>query len=160
MALVLTFELAADEAKRIDVALREPAKSRLDHPGKQFSMRTAQEVKRERIRNIRDQIIRRCVEWLKTRMPGTLSTAKEGSAPLTCALFSLAVGKPFATQDDYMELLDLRFQYFVQEPVDREFLFLVNLLEESTKGCMIAAFNEADAVRGRWLFELYAAPSS
>ena len=124
MGMVLTFVLAVDEAKRIDRAVREDAESRLDRRGERVRVKTVRAIKRERIRGIREDVVRRCRAWLKDRMPGTLSASNEGLGPPTCALLSLAAGKPFATEDKYMALLDLQFPVLVETFVRHNFLFL------------------------------------
>jgi hypothetical protein len=79
VAVVLTFVLADDEAKRLDLALRDVAESRLDLLGPtNLSVKTVRDIKRERIRRIQDEVVRRCRSWLKDTMPGTLSATQEG----------------------------------------------------------------------------------
>ena len=81
MAVVLTFVLADDEAKSLDAALRDDAESRLDLLGPaNFSVKTVRDIKREQIRRIQDEVVRRCRSWLKDTMPGTLSATQEGTA--------------------------------------------------------------------------------
>jgi len=159
VAVVLTFVLAGDEAKRLDAALREDAESRLDHLGPmKFSVKTVSDIKTERIRGIQDDVGGRCLAWLKDRMPGMLSATAEGFGPPTCALMSLAVGKPFDTQAGYMALLDLMRPYLVEKFVSHDFLFLIRPISGPTDNGMVAAFNEADAVGSGWLRDPGAAP--
>ena len=159
VAVVLTFVLADDEAKRLDAALRDDAESRLDRLGPtNFSVKTVRDIKRERIRRIRDEVVRRCRAWLKDRMPGTLSATKEGLGPPTCALISLAAGRPFDTHAEYMALLDLTLAYFAEKFVAHDFLFLTHPIGRATDGGLVAAFNEAAAVGRGWLSDLGAAP--
>ena len=152
VAVVLTFALADDAAKRLDAALRDGAESRLDLLGPtNFSVKTVRDIKRERIRRIQDEVVRRCRSWLKDRMPGRLSAMEEGLGPPTCALISLAAGKPFDTDAEYMALLDLMRPYLVEKFVAHDFLFLIHPIGRATDGGLVAAFNEADAVGRGWL---------
>jgi hypothetical protein len=155
VAVVLTFVLVPDEATRIDVAVREDVESRLDRHGTSFSTKTVAAVKREGIRSVQGEVTRRCLEWLKNKMPGTLSVATEGIRPLTCALVTLAVGKPFDTSADYMMLLGLRQQSLVMKFPGHDFLFLVHPLDGSVQ---VAAFNESDARQSGWLHDPEYAP--
>jgi hypothetical protein len=91
-------------------------------------------------------------------MPGTLSATQEGLGPPTCALISLATGKPFDTDAEYMALLDLMRPYLVEKFVAHDFLFLIRPISRATDGGLVAAFNEADAVGRGWLAALGAAP--
>ena len=159
VAVVLTFVLADDEAKRLDAALRDDAESRLDLLGPtNFSVKTVRDIKREQIRRIQDEVVRRCRSWLKDTMPGTLSATEEGLGPPTCALISLATGKPFDTDAENMALLDLMRPYLVEKFVAHDFLFLIRPISRATDGGLVAAFNEADAVGRGWLAALGAAP--
>jgi hypothetical protein len=159
VAVILTFVLADDEAKRIDAVLRDDAQSMLDRYRRPiFSVKTVRDIKRERIRTIRDAVVRRCLTWLKDRMPGTLSAINEGFGPPTCALISLAVGKPFDTRAGYMTLLDVDSAFFVEKFVGRDFLFLIHLLGRAADGWMVAAFNEAEAVGSGWVVNVKFAP--
>ena len=122
VAVVLTFVLADDEAKGLDAALRDNAESRLDLLGPtNFSVKTVRDIKREQVRRIQDEVVRRCRSWLKDTMPGTLSATQEGLGPPTCALISLAAGKLFDTDAEYMELLDLMRPYLVEKFVAHDF---------------------------------------
>jgi hypothetical protein len=154
MATVLTFVLDADEAKRIDVVLRQDAESQLERLGTRFSRKTVRDVKRERIRGVQDEVIRCCLSWMISRMPGTLA-ATEGRDRPTCALVSLAVGKPFDTPAQYMTLLGLRRQPLVMRFVRHDFLFLVYPLDGSVQ---VAAFNEGAAIGSGWLHDPEDAP--
>ena len=116
-----------------------------------MTVKTVRNIKRERIRRIQDEVVRRCRAWLKDRMPGTLSATEEGLGPPTCALVSLAAGKPFDTDAEYMELLDLMRPYLVEKFVAHDFLFLIRPIGRAPDGGLVAAFNEADAVGRRWL---------
>ncbi|MFZ0383888.1 MAG: hypothetical protein WAL38_39105, partial [Solirubrobacteraceae bacterium] len=159
VAVVFTFVLADDEAKRLDAALRDDAESRLDLLGPtNFSVKTVRDIKREQIRRIQDEVVRRCRSWLKDTMPGTLSATQEGLGPPTCALISLATGKPFDTDAEYMALLNLMRPYLVEKFVAHDFLFLIRPISRATDGGLVAAFNEADAVGRGWLAALGAAP--
>ena len=151
MVMVLTFVLAADESKRIDVALQEDAESRLVRDGRRFSTMTVRDVKRNRIREIKKEVTRRCLKWVNNVIPGTLSATAERLGPPTCALLSLAVGKPFATDAEYMALLRLGRPLLVEKFVSHDFLFLMHLLDRSVEGWMTAAFNETDALGSEWL---------
>lgn len=131
LALVLTFALTEGEARRIDAVLHDD------------------DVKRERIYDVREEVTRRCLEWLKSRVPGTLSAAIEGLDPPACTLVSLAAGKPFDTQAGYMELLDLSEPSLAEKFIRHEFLSLI----PAGDGLM-AAFNEADAVQAGWTSDL------
>jgi hypothetical protein len=74
-------------------------------------------------------------------------------------LISLATGKPFDTDAEYMALLDLmRRPYLVEKFVAHDFLFLIRPISRATDGGLVAAFNEADAVGRGWLAALGAAP--
>jgi hypothetical protein len=145
VALVLTFVLTDDDAGRIDAALQDDAESRVERHGTYISMKTVRDVKRERIRDVRKEVIQCCLEWLKSRIPGTLSAAIEGLDPPACTLVSLAAGKPFDTQAEYMELLDLSRPLLAEKFIRHEFLYLV-----PADGGLDAVFNWADAVQG-WL---------
>jgi hypothetical protein len=159
VAVVLTFVLADDQAKRLDAALRDDAESRLDLLGPtNFSVKTVRDIKREQIRRIQDEVVRRCRSWLKDTMPGTLSATQDGLGPPICALISLATGKPFDTDAEYMALLDLMPPYLVEKFVAHDFLFLIRPISRATDGGLVAAFNEADAVGRGWLAALGAAP--
>jgi hypothetical protein len=150
VAVVFTFVLASDEAMRLDAALRNDGESRLDRLGPTlFSMKTVRNVKRERIGDVLDQVIRRCLTWLNDRMPGTLSANKEGFGPPTCALVSLAVGRPLDTQAGYMALLGL-WRRFAEKFVSHDFLFLLGPFFRVAGRWMTAAFNEADATGHGW----------
>lgn len=156
MAMVLTFVLDADEAKRIDRVAREDAESRLDG----HRVRTVSAIKSERIRDVREDVVGRCRAWLKDRMPGTLSASNEELSPPAWPLISLATGKPCANKDEYMNLLDLGlwFPALVETFVGDDFLFLVHPRGGLWEGELVAAFNEADAVRGGWPADLLRAP--
>lgn len=149
VALVLTFVLADDEANRIDGAVHDDAESRGERHGTYIKMKTVRDVKRERVRGVLDEVTRRCLEWLTSRAPGTLSGAIEGLDPPVCALVSLAAGKPFDTQAEYMDLLDLRRPLLAERFVRHEFLYLVPL-GGPAEGGRVAAFNEADAIAAEW----------
>ena len=159
VALVLTFVLTDDEAKRIDAALQDDAESQVERRGTYISRRTVRDIKRERIRGVCDEVTRRCLEWLKSRMPGTLSAAIEGLDPPACTLVSLAVGKPFDTQAEYMDLLDLRRPLLAEKFVCHEFLYLVPLGGPADGG-LVAAFNEADAIEAGWTGDLGDTPET
>ena len=156
VAVVFTFVLAADEAMKLDAPLRNDAESRLDRLGPTlFSMKTVRDVKRERIGDVLDEVIRRCLTWLNDRMPGTLSATKEGFGPPTCGLVSLAVGRPFDTQAGYMALLGLMWRHFAEKFVSHDFLFLLEYpFFRIADSWMTAAFNEADAIGHGWLSDL------
>ena len=156
-AMVLTFVLTADETRRMDKALREDAESRLDRTGARFSTMTVRDVKRELVRGVRDQVVQRCCTWLKSRMPGTLSATKGAGLP-ACTLVSLAVGKPFDTQAEYMTLLGLRHPFLVEKFARHDFLFLVHVLIVAVGSPVLAVFNEADAVGSGWLRDPEDAP--
>lgn len=177
VAIVLTFVLVDDEARRLDAALREDAKPTMGpySLAQVSNIRTVEDVKRERIRDIRAEVARRCLTWLKDKMPGTLSATEEGPGPPTCALVSLAAGKPFDSQAEYMALLGLTRASFrgyfagmtlrglrptgsVEKFVSDDFLFLVRPSGRATDGGLMAAFNEADARSHSWIFDLDAAP--
>jgi hypothetical protein len=160
VAVVLTFVLATDEAMKLDAPLRNDAESSLDRLGPTlFSVKTVRDIKRERIGNIRDEVIRRCLTWLNDRLPGTLSATKDGFGPPTCALVSLAVGRPFDTQAGYMALLGLMWPHSAEKFVSHDFLFLLKYpFFRVADNSMTAAFNEADAVGHGWLSDLEDAP--
>jgi hypothetical protein len=155
VAVVFTFVLADDEAKRIDVALREDAESRL-RTGSLPGVETVRDIKRKRVRGAQHEVIRRCLAWLKKRMPGTLSTAQEGFYLPTCVVVSVAVGKPFDTQAEYMVLLNLTepssAEKFLRPSAEKfvrlPFLFLIDRSAVRAGGWMVAAFNEAEARGG------------
>jgi hypothetical protein len=73
-------------------------------------------------------------------------------------LISLATGKPFDTDAEYMALLDLMRPYRVEKFVAHDFLYLIRPIGRATDGGLVAAFNEADAVGRGWLAALGAAP--
>jgi hypothetical protein len=158
VAIVLTFALTADDAIKIDTALRENVESRFDRVGANDSVKTVRDIKLERVRGIQDGVIRRCREWLRDKMPGTLSATTEGLGPPICLLVSVAVGKPFDTQAGYMGLLDLVRAYFVEKFVPYEFLFLVHPIAGAADGSTVAAFNEADAISHGWVHDLKDSP--
>jgi hypothetical protein len=158
-ALVLTFALADDEANRIDAALHDDAESRAERHGTYIRRKTVRDVKRERVRGVRAEVTRSCLDWLKSRTPGTLSAAVEGLDPPACALVSLAEGKPFDTQAEYMDLLDLRRPLLAEKFARHEFLYLVPL-GGPDEGGLVAAFNEADAVAAEWTRDLGEAPET
>lgn len=81
VALVLTFVLAGDEASRIDAALYDDAGSQAERHGTYIRTKTVRDVKRERVHDVRAEVTRRRLEWLKSRTPGTLSAAVEGLDP-------------------------------------------------------------------------------
>lgn len=153
VALVLTFELTEDEAKRIDAALQDDAESRIERHGTYVSIKTVRDIKRERIHDVRKEVTRRCLEWLKSTIPGTLSAAIEGLDPPACTLVSLAIGKPFDTEAEYMELLYLSDPVIAERFIRHEFLYLVH-----ADGGLMAAFNEADAVQAGWTRDLGVTP--
>lgn len=146
VAVVFTFVLADDEAKRIDIALRKDAESR--HIRSLPGMKTVYDIKRERVRGAQHEVIRRCLAWLKNRMPGTLSMAQEGFYLPACAVVSLAVGRPFDTQAEYMALLDLTEASSAEKFVRLPFLFLIDRPAVRAGGWTVAAFNEAEARGG------------
>jgi hypothetical protein len=57
IALVLTFVLTDDEAKRIDAALQDDAESRVERRGTYTSIRTVRDIKRERIRSAATKLL-------------------------------------------------------------------------------------------------------
>lgn len=159
VALVLTFVLDDTEAKKLDAALRDDAESRLDRLGeRKFSIKTVESVKKERVRAVRDDVAKRCRDWLDEMMPGTLAATKEGLGPPMCGLLSLAEGRPFETAAPYMHLLDLKLDFFAQRFVNYESLFLTTPLSSSDDSAMVAAFNEPQALESRWLDHVEAAP--
>jgi hypothetical protein len=159
VAVVLTFALDEDEGRKLDALLREDVESRLDRfGGGRVSVRTVEDIKKERIRGIRDDVTRRCLDWLKEQMPGSLSTTTEGLGAPTCALVTLAEGRPFENQAPYMNLLDLRLALIAQKFIAHDFLFLTHPISSRHDNEMLASFNEAAALSGTWLPELWAAP--
>ena len=155
VALVLTFVLTDDEAKGIDTVLQDDAESRVERHGTYISIKTVRDVKQKRIRDVREEVAQRCLEWLKSRIPGTLLAAIEGLDPPTCTLISLAIGKPFDTQAEYMELLDLSRPLLAEKFIRHEFLYLV-----PADGGLVAAFNETDAVQAGWARDLSVTPET
>ena len=159
VALVLTFALDDTEAKKLDVALRDDAESRLDRLGeRKFSIPTVENVKKERVCAVRDDAARRCRSWLNDRMPGTLAATKEGLGPPMCGLLSLAKGEPFKTDAPYMHVLDLKSDFFASRFMNQEYLFLTTPLNTSADNAMVGAFNEAQALENRGLEHVEAAP--
>jgi hypothetical protein len=158
VALVLTFALADEDVKKIDSAIRDDAESRLDRPGdRKFRIKTVENVKKERVRTIRNDFTQRCVSWLRGKMPGSLSATTEGPGSPVYVLVTLAHGKPFETQDPYMFLLDLKLALIALKFVDHDFLFLTHPLDMSENE-MVGAFNESEALSSDWLPDLGAAP--
>lgn len=159
VALVLTFVLVDDLAKRLDTAVREDAESRFDRVGpRRGTFLGVDAVKRERVRNIREEVTQRCLTWLKNEMAGTLSGSTEGLGPPTCALLSLVAGTPFETQGKYMSPLDLNMTYSAQKFAHLSSLCLTRPIMRTRDNEFLAAFNEPAALGGDWLPGLEAAP--
>ena len=159
VALVLTFVLDDEASRRVDAALRHDAESRLDQlGGSTFSIKSVLQVKKERIRSIRNNIGQRCELWIKGAMPGTLSAIQEGLGMPTCALVGLARGVPFETNAEYMALLDLRNEFLAKRFVDPDFLFLAYPLDSEPNNLMLGAFNEGEAIAQQWVSDTSATP--
>jgi hypothetical protein len=159
VALVLTFVLNREESKRLDAALRDDAESRLDRlAGGGFSHKSVRDVKKERIRNVRDDIGQRCRSWIKDKMPGTLSAVQQGLGPPTCALVGLTQGVPFQTHSEYMALLDLVNEFLAERFVVPDFLFLAYPIDVEPNNRMLGAFNEGEAVAQQWVSDASATP--
>ncbi len=160
VALVMTFALDDDAAKELDSALRNDAESRLDRPRDGWiSVKTVEDVKKERVRWIRDDFTQRGLSWLKDWMPGSLSASTEGPGSPAYALVTLAEGRPFETDARYMSLLDLKLALIAWKFAEHDFVFLTHPLGSTRQNNWIAAFNEAAALNsGDWLPELYGAP--
>ncbi len=159
VAFVLTFVLAAAEATSIDVAIREDAESQLDHLGPQsVSIGTVHDVKRARVRAAREDVTKRCRDWMIAMLPGTLSAVEEGLGPPTCALISLKQGTPFGTHAEYMTLVDLVNDSLAERFVWPDCLYLAYPIDISPNNRMTGAFNEGDALSQQWLHNVGAAP--
>ncbi len=159
VAFVLTFVLAAAEATSIDVAIREDAESRLDRFGpRSLSIRTVRDVKKERVRTAREDVTKRCQDWIIATVPGTLSAVEEGLGPPTCALISLKQGTPFGTHAEYMTLVDLVNDWLAERFVSPDCLYLAYPIDISPNNRMTGAFNEGDALSQQWLHDVGAAP--
>lgn len=145
VALVLTFVLADSEARCLDNALREDMQSQLHRSASgMVGVRTVFQLKYEGVRALLDKFGDRCLEWLEGWAPGTLC-AGEGTDVPVCSLVSLARGKPFQDQGDYMRLLGLTSGYGAARFASPDFMFLVPRTGRLRPREFIAAFNEADA---------------
>ena len=159
VALVLTFVLAAAEATSIDVAIRADAESRLDRVGRSsVSIRTVRDVKKERVRAAREEVRKRCQDWITVTFPGTLSAVEEGLGPPTCALISLKQGRPFGTHAEYLTLVDLVNDLYADRLVSPDCLYLAYPVDISPSNRMTGAFNEGDARSQQWLDDVEEAP--
>jgi hypothetical protein len=159
VALVLTFVLAAPEATSIDAAIREDVESRLERFGlRSVSIRTVRDVKKERVRAAREDVRKRCEDWITAAVPGTLSAVEEGLGPPTCALISLKQGTPFGTHAGYMTLVDLVNDWLAERFVSPDCLYLAYPIDISPNNRMTGAFNEGDALSQPWLHNVGAAP--
>jgi hypothetical protein len=146
VAVALTFVLTDAEAGRLDTALRDEAQSRVERTGStQYTPKTVYHVKSERAHGIQDELSKRCLAWLKKKFPGTL-VAGDGLRVPVCSLLSLAEGKPFHTQAEYMRLLNLTNGFFAYKFARPDFLFLTPRIGRTRERELIAAFSEADAL--------------
>jgi hypothetical protein len=157
VAIVLTFVLQDDVASRIESALREDAESRIDRSGDSVSRKTVQDVKRERVVNIRSELEVRCRNWIETQMPGTLSGDGDIRHP-SCVLLSLAEGTPFETQSGYMSVMNLVNGQVAEKFESLNFLYLNHSIGLGPVDSMTAAFNEKEALAQQWVDDLSAAP--
>jgi hypothetical protein len=82
---------------------------------------------------------------LKEKFPGTL-VAGDGFRVPVCSLVSLAQGKPFQMQAEYMRLLDLTSGFFAYKFARPDFLFLTPRIGRTREREFIAAFNGVDAL--------------
>lgn len=158
IALVLTFILAADESVQIDTVLRTDVESRLDREGGFSGIKSVRDVKKERIRDIREEMEAKCRSWIKGTMPGTLSTAHDGIGAPTCALISLAKGIPFTTGGDYMALIDLARDQAAYRFSRYDFLYFTFPIDVDQSKEMTCAFNEGLVVAQRWESNLSRTP--
>jgi hypothetical protein len=159
VAVVLTFVLAEEEAKRIDAALRNDAESHVDQPtAATFRRKSVRDVKKELVRHIRDDVSQRCRQWIQDTMPGTLSAVHEGPGIPVCALLSLSEGLPFETHAEYMALLDLVNDFLAERFVAPNFLYLAYPIDIGQNQRMTGAFNENKALGEHWVHDLSAAP--
>ena len=145
VALVLTFVLADAEAGRLDAALRNDVEPDTAQSGSGGGVRTVYHVKYEFVHHLWGELEKRCLIWLKEKLPGTLVTASVVGVP-SCSLVSLAKGRPFETQAEYMRLLELNknspgFRFGLPD-----YLYMTPSIGLTRRREYIAAFNEEDAL--------------
>jgi hypothetical protein len=143
-ALVLTFALAESESTGLDKALRDEATAELRHTGSQVGVVTVYQIKYERVQAVLDQVGGRCLDWLQDWAPGTLGNGSGLGVPL-CSLISLARGRPFQAQGEYMRLLDLASAVNASRFARPDYLFLMPRRSRRRYREFVAAFNEGEA---------------
>lgn len=158
LAMVFTFVLTDELAKRIDGILRQDVESHLRNRRRIRSVANVFDTKRERIRHFQGEVHETCREWLRTNMPGMLLTARWPSGAPSCGLLTLAVGRPFNTDDEYMALLGLSERANVEGFAGHGFLFMIYRFGRYDGGWPLAAANEADAIASGDLTNLKVAP--
>jgi hypothetical protein len=148
VALVLTFVLTDAEAGRLDKALRDDVKSRMDLAGgSRHVPKNVYRVKSELVYSIRNELNERCLAWLEEKFPRTLAAGGRYAIP-ACSLLSLATGRPFQAQKQpgYMRLLDLNNKFPASRFARPDFFFLTAVSGGASDDEFIAAFNEADVL--------------
>jgi hypothetical protein len=145
VALVLTFALGQDEARIIDARLRGDAEPSIIKSGSFKDVDTVYKIKAKRVRRAREELSNRCLTWLAKTIPGTLAADQGLRVPL-CSLVSLATGRPFEDNAEYMRILDLTGLYRAYKFERPDYLFLKRPSSPTREREFIAAFNEEDAL--------------
>ena len=159
VAMVLTFVLATDESEKLDAALRNDAESGIEElVPRKHRIWDVRGAKSQRVRGVHEGIQRRCLDWVRENLPGTLSEMTDGLGPPTCTLLSLTKAKPFETSDAYMTLLGLATGLPAQRFVSPDFLYLFYPVGVGPNSRMIGVFNEEDAVEAGWVSDPSSAP--
>jgi hypothetical protein len=113
VALMLTFVLTDAEAGSLDMVLREEVHNIVRRAGRRsIRVKSAYQIKYERIQAVREDVSDRCLDWLEAWAPGTLRRGDRLGVPL-CSLITPAQGNLFEHRPegnrspDYLRLLDL-----------------------------------------------------
>lgn len=145
VALVLTFVLADSEAGCLNKGLSDDAESEIRRSDSgMVGVKTVFQAKYERVQDLLDGLGGRCLDWLKAWASGTLGADDGLDVPL-CSLISLAQGKPFETQGEYMRLLDLASGFSASKFARPDYIFLTPRTSRKRPREFVATFNETDA---------------
>lgn len=152
VVVVFTFVLDEKFSKVLDTALRSDVDSQLHQAEKagKYSISDVYLVKKEKYYSELNQITDACFDWIRSTIPGSLSSNPNATSLPTMALISLTTGIPFETQANYMAIIGLSNDHWAEHFESPDWLYLSHPIQPDHPNRTIAAFSRTSVDEEAW----------